>query len=341
MTFKIMVLGLSRPFFMLEWEKTKHKLFRTDLRSRLYRVQMPEVDKEIVKVTQCYMERLQPSLVLLDGSPASLKMQICSPEAAEKYVEKDYVGVDEDFRAEMARELGHDVVYLDEGFEKINRCYHSQKECIETVFMIDEMIKQSVEKEDYAFKTLEDFVRPEGSGSKDLRLFSEQFDRYCAIDELVKAKTSSLWVRGRDGFPIRERFEIEIHEHDRPIYSLLKDQKDLKKMDALGLEARTEDGREDYWFKKSEEQILKLPGNSQVMFIIEARYMGFDENSISFDPYREFGLPEDGLFDCGLKGCHALPVGHFHERLRTLGKVEVVNLTHDAMKKTLKNNWKI
>jgi hypothetical protein len=93
MTVKIAVLALSRPFFMLEWEKRKKKLMWADLRSRLYNIQMPEVDMEIVKATQWYMERLQPTIVFLDGSPASIEMQICSPEAAAKYVEKDYVGI--------------------------------------------------------------------------------------------------------------------------------------------------------------------------------------------------------------------------------------------------------
>jgi len=342
MTANITVLVLSRPFFMLEWEKTKHKLCRTDLRSRLYRVQMPEVDKEIIKATQLYMERLQPAIVFLDGSPASSKMQICSPEAAAKYVEKDYVGVDEDFRAEMTKELGHDVVYLDEGFEKINHFYNRQKKCNEMVFMIDEMIRQSKEKYDYSLNALDQVKRPKGYDLKeDVRLALEQLDRLSTMGKLVDAKTNALWVKGKDGFPISERFDIDFHEHDRPIDSLLKDEKDARKIHALRLEVRTQGGREDYWLKKSEEQIPRLPGNSQVMFIFEARYVGFDENLISFDPYKEFNLPEDSLMDWEVKNCKELPVANFHKKLERLGRVEVIDLTKDAMKRLLKGSWKI
>lgn len=335
---RITVLALSRPFFMLEWEQRMKKLMRTDLRSRLYNIQMPEVDKEIVKATQLYMERLEPALVFLDGSSASKEMKICSPEAAAKYVEKDYVGIDEDYRAEMAKELGRDVIYLDNGFEKINDFYWSQKRYIEAVFLIDEMIKQILEKESYTLGAFDDLKKHEGFASKDPVLTHEWSKRLITIFDLVQAKTNALWVKGKDNFPA---YKKEPLEHDQPADELLKTEKDVKRMESLRLEGRTQDGREDYWIGKSEDRIAKLPANSQVLFIIEARHIGFDENSISFDPYKEFDLPEGALVDWGVKDCRVLPIGRFHEKLKRLGKVEVVDLTKDAMKRALKSSWKI
>lgn len=338
MTVKIAVLALSRPFFMLEWEKRKKKLMWTDLRSRLYNIQMPEVDMEIVKATQWYMERLQPTIVFLDGSPASIEMQICSPEAAAKYVEKDYVGIHEDYRAMMAKELGLDVVYLDEGFGEINWYYRTQKRYSEVVFLIDEMIRQILEKESYTLGTFNDLKKHEDFTSKDPVLVHEWWKRLFTISDLVKAKTSALWVKGEDNFPAHT---VEPLEHDQPVDVLLKTEKDVKKMDSLRLEGRTQEGREDYWIKKSEERISGLPENSQVLFIIEARHIGFDEKSISLDPYKGFDLPDGALLDWGVKDCGVLPVGCFHEKLKRVGKVELINLTQDAMKRALESSWKI
>ena len=338
MTIKITVLALSRPFFMLEWEREKKKLIRTDLKSRLYNIQMPEVDKEIVKATQWWMERLEPAIVFLDGSPASMEMQICSPEAAAKYVEKDYVGIHEDYRAEMAKELGRDVVYLDEGFGEINRYYWAQKRYSESVFLIDEMIRQILEKESYALETLKDLKKHEGFASKDTVLIHEWWKRFFTISDLVKAKTSALWVKGEDNFPAHT---VEPLEHDQPVDVLLKTEKDVKKIESIRLEGRTQEGREDYWIDKSEEEISELPEGSQVLFIIEARHVGFYGDVDSYDPYKEFDLPKGALVDWGVKDCGVLPVGKFHEKLKRLGKVQVIDLTQDAMKRALEGSWKI
>lgn len=338
MTIKITVLALSRPFFMLDWEKRKKKLMRTDLRSRLCNIQMPEVGMEIIKATQWYMERLQPAIVFLDGSPASMEMQICSPEAAAKYVEKDYVGIREDYRAEMAKGLGRDVVYLDDGFEKINHFYCTQKRYSEAVFLIDEMIRQILEKESYTLGTYDDLKKHEGFASKDPVLVDEWWKRLFAISDLVQAKTNALWVKGEDNFPA---YTKEPLSHDQPADELLKMQKDVKKMCSLRLEGQTQEGREDYWTEKCEEKISQLPEHSQVLFVIEARYVGFHEDSDSFDPTKEFNLPKGSLVDWGVKECRHFPLGKFHEKLGKFGEVNIVDLTQEKMKESLEHNWKI
>lgn len=304
MATKITVLALSRPFFLLEWEKEKRKLMRTDLKSRLYNIQMPEIDKEIVKATQWRMERLEPAIVFLDGSPASIEMQICSPEAASRYVEKDYVGVNEDYRAMMAKELGLDVVYLDEGFEEINQYYRIQKRHDEAVFLLDEMIRQIMEKESYTLAAMKDFKNLDDVSAKDRVKVYEWWNRLFTISDLVRDKTTALWVQGEANFP-----EDHTIKDYRSAEVLLKREKDVKKIESLRLEGRTLEGREDYWIKKCEEKVSQLPEHSQVLFVIEARYVGFQDNPDSFDPTKEVNLPKDALVDWGVKDCGRFPSG--------------------------------
>lgn len=301
---------------------------------------MPEIDKEIVKATQSWMERLEPAIVFLDGSPASIEMQICSPEAAGKYVEKDYVGVDEDYRAMMAKELGLGVVYLDEGFEEINQYYRIQKRHIEAVFLLDEMIRQIIDKEarvnSYTAAETNDLKTLNQDIGKDHEECSKWWKRLFTTFDLSRSKFTALWVQGEANFP-----EEHIVTDYRSADYLLKKEKDVTKIQSLRLEGRTQEGREDFWMKKCEERISRLPEGSQVLFVIEARHVGFHGDLDSCDPYKEFDLPEGALVDWGVKDCRILPVGSFHEKLQKLGKVELVDLTQDAMKRALKSSWKI
>lgn len=330
------MIALSRPFFLLEWEKEKRKLMRTDVKNRLYSIQMPEIDKEIVKATEIWMERLKPAIVFLDGSPASEELQICSPEAASRYVEKDYIGVNEDFRAIMAQNVGAEVVYLDEGFEGINLHYRIQKGKNEAVFLLDEMIRQIMEKESYTLAAMNDLKKLNDVSAKDPAKVHEWWNRLFTISDLVRDKTTALWVQGEANFP-----EEDAVKDYRSADSLLKREKDVRKIQSLRLEGRTQECRENYWIQKSKERISRLPEGSQVLFIVEARHVGFREDSDSFNRNKEFDLPEGALVDWGAKDCSILPVGSFHERLKRLGKVELVDLTHDAMKRALESSWRI
>jgi hypothetical protein len=322
----------------LEWEKERRKLMRTDVKNRLYSIQMPEIDKEIVKATEMWMERLKPAIVFLDGSPASEELQICSPEAASKYVEKDYVGINEDFRAIMAQNVGAEVVYLDEGFEEINLHYRIQKRKNEAIFLLDEMIRQIMEKESYSISAMKDPRTLDNIAVKDPEnCKSEWWYKVFTRFDLVTAKTTALWVQGEANFPEDPPFVKHYVSAD----TVLKNEKDIKKIQSLRLEGRTLEGREVYWAKRSEEKISQLPEHSQVLFVIEARYVGFQHDLDSFNSTKEFDLPRDAVVDWGVKDYRSLPPGKFQEKLSRFGEVSIVDLTQEKMKKALEHNWKI
>ena len=231
-------------------------------------------------------------------------------------------------------------MYLDEGFEEINPYYRIQKRHGETVFLLDEMIRQIMDKEacveSYRLAAMNGLKNLNDVIGKDTEECRKWWKRLFTTFDLVHTKITALWVEGEANFP-----EDHTIKDYRSADVLLKREKDVKKIESLRLEGRTLEGREDYWTKKCEEKISQLPEHSQVLFVIEARYVGFHEDSDSFDPTKEFNLPKDALVDWGVKDCRHFPSGKFHEKLGKFGKVNIVDLTQEKMKKSLEHNWKI
>jgi len=334
---EITVLALTRPFFLLEWEKEHKKLSQIELVHRLYSMQMVEIDKETIKMVEIWINKIRPSVVFLDGALPSEELQVCSPEAAGRYVERDYTDVGHDYRAIMAQMAGAEVVYLDQGFEKVNPDYRMQKRLNEAIFLVDEMIRQVEQTHDYLRygindpKTLDNIHVDDPQKYENVRLH-----KMFRITELFEKRLGSLFVEGKANFP--EGFPIE---HYFGVEYVLKNQKDLKKLQALQLENKIQEGREDFWEEKSKNRISQLPDGSRVMYIIEAGHVGIqNDGSISpSDCIKKFQLPEGGIVNWGLR--YNPHVGNFHEKLSKFGRVNIVDLTQENVKNHLEKGWKI
>jgi len=340
--YNISALVLTRPFFLLEWEKGRRQLSRTELEHRLYSLQRPEIDKEAIKMMEDYVVNIRPKIVFLDGSSPSEELHFCSPEAAKKYTERDYFGVEEDSRAIISRMAGAEVIYLDEGFERINPYYKTQKRKIEEMFLIDEIIEQIKEKRGYiddaqhSYKKHFEESNHENMNEKEAKEWLK--DVINVYNNLLPQKECALSVGGIANFPEECPAKSYTAAED-----VLKKAKDLKKIQSLRLEDKIQEGREDFWMKKVESRGSELYEGSKILFITEAFHMGIeneDSSNVSFC-IEKFHLPISAIAKWGLMHYQPPKVGNFHTKLSILGPVKIVDLTQKNVEKILENRWSL
>lgn len=315
----IKVIGLPRPFFILEYEKRTRKLVNIEKKHRTKIIKNPEITKATVKIIEIYVQKLSPLIVFLDGSPPSEEMKVCSVAAAGEYVEKDYTGIGEDFRAEIAKMADIEIVYLDEGFQKVNHNYRAQKKKIETTYLLEEMICQVKDKRayhDYATKHYHKLfdIRNRKATCRESRkqLILDIIDTY----DLIGQKECALYVEGEANFPRSHPMEV----CGRKAEHVLEKEKDRLRIQSLTLELSAQTGREEFWEEKSRENIHQLPDDSRVLFIIEAGHVGLNSNRSSRKDPR---------------------VGSFANSLTKLGRLELLDFTSETLAKSLAKRWQI
>jgi nicotinamide riboside kinase len=331
-------IALTRPFFLLEWERGRRQLSQTELEHRLYSLQMPEIDKEIIKTIEDYMTKIRPSVVFIDGSPASEELQFCSQKVAKRYVERDYAGIMEDYRVKLAKMVGAEVVYLDDGFEMVNSHYRTQKKNIEQMFLLDEMIRQIKDKRGYhddvnneRYRHLAETNRKDMNNEE----VTEWWNELLKIFDLLPKKEDALSVYGEANLPGKIPLEPYKAAED-----VLKRAKDLKKLQSLRLESKIQEGREDFWIRKSEGKISELPEGSKVLCITEASHMGLHDDSTDIlNLIKKFQLPEGSIAKWRLNCPAILYTGKFHVKLSNFGNVKIIDLTQKNMKRQLESYY--
>jgi len=334
----ITVIALTRPFFLLEWEKGRRQLSQIELEHRLYSLQMPEIDKEIIKTIEDYMTKIRPSVVFIDGSPASEELQFCSQEAAKRYVERNYASIEEDYRVKLAKIIGAEVVYLDEGFEMVNPHYKTQKKKIEQMFLLDEMIRQIEDKRGYhddvnneRYRHFVETNRKDMTRKEVGKWWSEVLTTF----NLLPEKEDALSVYSVANLPGKIPLEPYKSAEDA-----LKRAKDLKKLQSLILESKIQEGREDFWIRKSEGKISELSEGSKVLYITEASHMGIHDDSTDIlNLFKKFKLPNGSIAKWGLHYPAIQYTGKFHVKLSNFGRVKIIDLTQKNVERQLENKW--